>query len=161
MCLVCHTLLQVTPKTFLKGKLGKIRAVFLVWNPALLFLIYASDCRLLQRLAGLPGSIFIDPTANYTEFKGAMAENAVLQSLLPSYASMPYYWSSEGKAEIEFLLQHENEIIPVEVKTENCVSGRSIVVYNERYQPKNRIRFSTYSKIAVCWLAHRLWQNGI
>ena len=71
-----------------------------------------------------------------------MAENAVLQSLLPSYGSMPYYWSSEGKAEIEFLLQRENEIIPVEVKAENCVSGRSIVVYNERYQPKNRIRFS-------------------
>ena len=61
---------------------------------------------------------------------------------LPSYGSMPYYWSSEGKAEIEFLLQREDEIIPVEVKAENCVSGRSIVVYNERYQPQNRIRFS-------------------
>ena len=107
-----------------------------------IFKIYASDCGLLRRLAGLPGSIVIDPTVNYTEFKGAMAENAVLQSLLPSYGSMPYYWSSEGKAEIEFLLQRENEIIPVEVKAENCVSGRSIVVYNERYQPKNRIRFS-------------------
>ena len=37
-----------------------------------------------------------------------MAENAVLQSLLPSYGSVPYYWSSEGKAEIEFLLQRED-----------------------------------------------------
>ena len=107
-----------------------------------IFKVYASDCGLLRRLAGLPGSIVIDPTANYTEFKGAMAENAVLQSLLPSYGSVPYYWSSEGKAEIEFLLQREDEIIPVEVKAENCVSGRSIVVYNERYHPKNRIRFS-------------------
>lgn len=107
-----------------------------------IFKVYASDCGLLRRLSGLPGSIVIDPTANYTEFKGAMAENAVLQSLLPSYGAMPYYWSSEGKAEIEFLLQWESEIVPVEVKAENCVSGRSIVVYNERYQPKNRIRFS-------------------
>ena len=106
------------------------------------FKVYASDCGLLRRLSGLPGSIVIDPTANYTEFKGAMAENAVLQSLLPSYGSVPYYWSSEGKAEIEFILQQGSEIIPVEVKAENCVSGRSIVVYNERYQPKNRIRFS-------------------
>ena len=106
------------------------------------FKIYACDCGLLRRLSGLPGSIVIDPTANYTEFKGAMAENAVLQSLLPSYGSMPYYWSSEGKAEIEFLLQHGSDIIPVEVKAENCVSGRSIVVYNERYHPQNRIRFS-------------------
>ena len=39
-------------------------------------------------------------------------------------------------------MQREDEIIPVEVKAENCVSGRSIVVYNERYHPKNRIRFS-------------------
>ena len=115
-----------------------------------IFKVYASDCGLLRRLAGLPGSIVIDPTANYTEFKGAMAENAVLQSLLPSYASMPYYWSSEGKAEIEFLLQHENEIIPVEVKAENCVSGRSIVVYNERYQPKKRIRFSFHNLQQNC-----------
>ena len=44
-----------------------------------IFKIYASDCGLLRRLAGLPGSIVIDLTANYTEFKGAMAENAVLQ----------------------------------------------------------------------------------
>lgn len=107
-----------------------------------IFKVYASDCGLLRRLSGLPGSIVIDPTANYTEFKGAMAENAILQCLLPSYGSVPYYWSSEGKAEIEFLLQCENEIVPVEVKAENCVSGRSIVVYNERYHPMNRIRFS-------------------
>lgn len=72
-----------------------------------IFKVYASDCGLLRRLAGLPGSIVVDPTANYTEFKGAMAENAVLQSLLPSCGFKPYYWSSEGKAEIEFLLQHE------------------------------------------------------
>ncbi len=107
-----------------------------------IFKVYASDCGLLRRLSGLPGGIVIDPTANYTEFKGAMAENAVLQCLLSSYGAMPYYWSSEGKAEIEFLIQWENEVVPVEVKAENCISGRSIVVYNERYQPKNRIRFS-------------------
>lgn len=107
-----------------------------------IFKIYASDCGLLRRLAGLPGNVVIEPAANYTEFKGAMAENAVLQSLLPTYGSMPYYWSSEGKAEIEFLLQTDSDIVPVEVKAENCVSGRSIVVYNERYHPQNRIRFS-------------------
>ncbi len=107
-----------------------------------IFKVYASDSGLLRRLSGLPGNVVLDPTANFTEFKGAMAENAVLQSLLPSYGMLPYYWSSEGKAEIEFLLQHESDVIPVEVKAENCVSGRSIVVYNERFHPKNRIRFS-------------------
>lgn len=66
------------------------------------FKLYASDCGLLRKLANLPGSVVTDPTANNTEFKGAMAENAVLQSLLPHYDGLPYYWSSEAKAEVEF-----------------------------------------------------------
>ena len=106
------------------------------------FKLYASDCGLLRRLANLPGSVVTDPTANYTEFKGAMAENAVLQSLLPHDAGMPYYWSSEAKAEVEFVIQWETEIIPIEVKAENCISGRSIVVYNDRFHPKHRVRCS-------------------
>lgn len=106
------------------------------------FKLYASDCGLLRKLANLPGTVVTDPTANYTEFKGAMAENAVLQSLLPHYEGLPYYWSSEGKAEVEFVIQWETEIIPIEVKAENCISGRSIVVYNDRFHPKHRIRFS-------------------
>jgi len=107
------------------------------------FKVYACDCGLLRRLARLPGTIVVDSTANYTEFKGAMAENAVLLSLLDICGGeIPYYWSSDGKAELEFLIQQDDEIIPIEVKAENCISGRSIVVYNEKYRPLNRIRFS-------------------
>ncbi|MBQ8957376.1 MAG: AAA family ATPase [Bacteroidales bacterium] len=47
-----------------------------------------------------------------------------------------------GKVELEFLVQWNDEIVPVEVKAENCVSGRSITVYNEKYHPKYRIRYS-------------------
>ena len=106
------------------------------------FKLYASDCGLLRKLANLSATVVTDLIANYTEFKGAMAENAVLQSLLPHYEGLPYYWSSEGKAEVEFVIQWETEIIPIEVKAENCISGRSIVVYNDRFKPKHRIRFS-------------------
>jgi uncharacterized protein len=106
------------------------------------FKIYASDCGLLRRLANLPSSMITDPAANYTEFKGAMAENAVLQNLLPHNEGEPYYWSSEAKAEIEFVIQWQTEVIPIEVKAEHCVSGRSIVIYNDKFHPKHRIRFS-------------------
>jgi len=64
----------------------------------------------------------------------------------------PYYWSSDGKAELEFLIQYGEEIIPVEVKAENCVSGRSIVVYNEKYHPLNRIRYSFLNLQQNCGL---------
>lgn len=107
------------------------------------FKVYSCDCGLLRRLARLPASVVNDPTANYTEFKGGMAENAVLESLMPLLDDdTPYYWSPESKSELEFIIQWRDEIIPIEVKAENCVSGRSIVVYNEKYAPKNRIRFS-------------------
>ena len=107
------------------------------------FKVYACDCGLLRRLANLPAGIVTDTAANYTEFKGAMAENAVLQSLLAlTEGQTPFYWSPDSKAEIEFLMQWKEEIIPMEVKAENCVSGRSITVYDQEYHPRNRVRFS-------------------
>ena len=107
------------------------------------FKVYACDCGLLRRLARLPSSVILDPISNYTEFKGAMAENALLQSLMPLLDNYtPNYWSSDSKAEVEFLVQWQNEIIPIEVKAENCISGRSLSVYNDKYHPLNRIRFS-------------------
>lgn len=107
------------------------------------FKLYACDCGLLRRLAKLPSSIIVSPTANYTEFKGAMAENAILQSLMPILRrEVPFYWSPDSRAEIEFVIQWNDEIIPIEVKAENCVSGRSLSVYKEKYAPKHCIRFS-------------------
>lgn len=107
------------------------------------FKVYACDCGLLRRLAHLPATVVADPVANYTEFKGAMAENAVLQSLMPLVdGQIPYYWTSDGKAEVEFVIQREENIIPIEVKAENSISGNSLSEYNKKYAPKYRIRFS-------------------
>ncbi|MCM1555276.1 MAG: ATP-binding protein [Bacteroides sp.] len=107
------------------------------------FKVYACDCGLLRRLANVPASIVSDPVANYTEFKGAMAENAVLQSLLPlTDGLMPRYWSSKATAEVEFVLQWNTDIIPVEVKAEGNINGNSLSVYTQKYNPACRIRFS-------------------
>ena len=131
---------------------GMIYRIYNITKPALplsaytdvsAFKIYACDCGLLRRLAKLPANIILDNVANYTEFKGSMAENAVLQSLMPSMgADMPYYWSSDSRAEIEFVIQWGDQIIPIEVKSENCISGRSLSVYHEKFHPNLRIRFS-------------------
>ena len=107
------------------------------------FKVYACDCGLLRRLAHLPASIVTDPIANYTEFKGAMAENAVLQSIMPLLDDQkPYYWTSPGTAEVEFVIQWGNEIIPIEVKAEENITGSSLSVYNKTYTPNYRMRFS-------------------
>lgn len=107
------------------------------------FKVYACDCGLLRRLAHLPATVVTDPIANYIEFKGAMAEDAVLQSIVPLMdEQVPCYWTSEGKAEVEFVIQWGEQIVPIEVKAENNINGNSLSEYNKKYNPAHRIRFS-------------------
>lgn len=117
------------------------------------FKVYACDCGLLRRLALLPASAIMGTVSNYTEFKGAITENAVLQSLMPMLGNAtPHYWSPNSKAEVEFVVQWENEIIPIEVKAEGNISGKSLSVYNNKYHPKHRIRFSMLNLQSNCGL---------
>lgn len=55
---------------------------------------------------------------------------------------MPYYWSSENRAEVDFVLQLPTEVIPVEVKSDTRISGKSLSVYTSKFNPSFRIRFS-------------------
>lgn len=117
------------------------------------FKVYACDCGLLRRLAHLPASVVTDPIANFTEFKGAMAENAVLQSMMPLMDDKkPYYWTSPGTAEVEFVIQWDDEIIPIEVKAEENITGSSLSVYNKTYSPNYRMRFSMLNLQYNCGL---------
>ena len=106
------------------------------------FKVYACDCGLLRRLARVSPEVILGGNANYTEFRGALAENAVLQSLLPQCEDTPYYWSADGRAEVDFLLPLPTENVPVEVKSERRISGKSLSVYAKKYQPSRRVRFS-------------------
>ena len=58
-------------------------------------------------------------------------------------SDVPYYWTSGNTAEVEFVIQHGAEIVPIEVKADENVSGKSLTVYNEKYHPKFRVRFSS------------------
>jgi predicted AAA+ superfamily ATPase len=106
------------------------------------FKIYLADVGLLRRLAKLPPEIVLNNSPIYTEFKGAMTENYVLQSLVTQFEVTPRYWTSEGKAEVDFLLQDNMRIIPVEVKSAHSVASKSLHVYNETFRPDLRIRYS-------------------
>ncbi len=141
---------------------GMIHRIFSISKPGMplsayeetdAFKVYACDCGLLRRLAHLPAIVVTDPIANYTEFKGAMAENAVLQSIMPFMDDQkPYYWTSPGTAEVEFIIQWDDEIIPVEVKAEENISGNSLAVYTKTYEPRHRIRFSMLNLQYNCGL---------
>ncbi|MDR0970456.1 MAG: AAA family ATPase [Lentimicrobiaceae bacterium] len=106
------------------------------------FKMYCSDIGLLRRLAKLPPEIILNQSPLYSEFKGAMNENFVLQALIPQFEVTPRYWTSNGKAEVDFIIQNGLDIIPIEVKSEHSVASKSLSVYNELYNPKLRIRYS-------------------
>jgi len=106
------------------------------------FKIYAFDCGLLRRLAKLSPEVILSGNAGYIEFKGALAENAILQALIPQSDGLPYYWSSENRAEVDFLLQQGVNVIPIEVKAENRISGKSLSVYSSKFEPLLKIRYS-------------------
>jgi uncharacterized protein len=106
------------------------------------FKIYLSDVGLLRRKSQLHPFAFKDASRLFTEFKGALTENFVLQSLMTQFEMVPRYWTSPGKAEVDFLIQHKNEIIPVEVKSDENVRSKSLARYGQEFDPKLKIRYS-------------------
>jgi len=106
------------------------------------FKIYLLDVGLLRRLSLLDPVAIKEGNRLFVEFKGALSENYVLQSLVHQFETPPRYWTSGNKAEIDFLIQYENSIIPIEVKSDNSVKGKSLSLYNNEFQPEIRIRYS-------------------
>lgn len=106
------------------------------------FKLYACDCGLLRQLSGLSPQVVMSGNAGYVEFRGALAENTVLQSIVANTGKRPHYWTSGGRAEVDFLIQTEEEIIPVEVKSESRISGKSLSLYNDKFSPAHRLRIS-------------------
>ncbi len=106
------------------------------------FKLYALDVGILRRLARLAPTAFAEGNRLFTEFKGAIVENYILQSLVNQFEDTPRYWSSGNTAEVDFLIQYENIIIPIEVKSEENIKSRSLVLYHQKYNPAVRIRYS-------------------
>ena len=109
------------------------------------FKIYLADVGLLRRLAQLAPTAFSEGNRLFTEFKGALTENYVLQALLTQFEVTPRYWSQTNPPyEVDFLIQRENDIFPVEVKSEANINSRSLKKFKELFpnQTKLRIRFS-------------------
>lgn len=107
------------------------------------FKIYMLDQALLRTMAELPPEAVIAKGDLLKEFKGAMAENFVLGSLLAQGFNSPHYWTQSGKrAEVDFLIQDGIEIRPIEVKAEDNITGQSLKVYQDKYSPVIRLRLS-------------------
>lgn len=109
------------------------------------FKIYLADVGLLRRLALLAPTAFSEGNRLFTEFRGALTENYVLQTLATQFEAAPRYWSqSNPPYEVDFLIQRDNDIFPVEVKSESNTTSKSLKKFRELFpdKVKLRIRFS-------------------
>lgn len=109
------------------------------------FKLYLVDVGLLRRLALLAPSAFAEGNRLFSEFKGALSENYVLQALQNQFEATPRYWSVLNPSyEVDFLIQRENDVFPVEVKSEDNLNSASLKKFKEIFcdKVKLRIRFS-------------------
>lgn len=111
------------------------------------FKLYMSDIGILRKLSKLPYEVILNTTPMYKEFKGSMTENYVLCELLKSVDDTAYYWSSGNTAEVDFVIQSNAEIIPIEVKSGKNVKAHSLSEYRKKYMPKYSIKTSLKNEI--------------
>ncbi len=103
------------------------------------FKLFVFDTGLLKHMAGIDNSAIL-LKLDY-QFKGPLTENFILQQLQGQFPVQPRYYAGKS-GEIDFVIQHGNEIVPVEVKGGEDKSAPSFKKYIAKYQPVQAIRFS-------------------
>lgn len=106
------------------------------------FKVYMNDVGLLRKLSNIDPSAYGEGNRLLTEFKGAFAENFILSGLINKFEVFPPYWHSDGTTEVEFLLQHRNQIVPIEVKSDENIKSKSLSDYRQKFNPAVSVRLS-------------------
>lgn len=131
---------------------GLIHKSFLVESPKFplsayadndVFKIFLADVGLLGAQSNLSPQTILEGNLLFTEFKGALTENYVAQELVATKHKELYYWKSEGIAEVDFLIEEGHEIYPLEVKAGESQKKKSLLIYQQKYDPSKLIRATT------------------
>ena len=106
------------------------------------FKLYMHDVGLLGAMSGTSSSMLLDDNALFTNFKGALAEQFVLQELAANEIMASYWTPDSGNAEVEFVVQGERDVFPIEAKAGINTKAKSLKVYRELFSPPYAIRTS-------------------
>ncbi len=119
------------------------------------FKLYFVDVGLLGAHSGLDASSILNENELFVEFKGALAEQHVLQQIVSDTKFVPYYYSGEKATyELDFLIQKNGKIVPIEVKAGESVRSKSLSFFHEKYQNDSSVRFSLAKICAQDWLTN-------
>ena len=107
------------------------------------FKLFMLDVGLLAAKTSLDVRVLLEGSRIFTEFKGAMTEQFVLQEMSTKEDVEIGYWANKnGNAEVDFIVQIGSKIVPVEVKSGINLQAKSLIFYNEKYKPEICIRTS-------------------
>lgn len=118
------------------------------------FKIYLLDVGLLGAMSDLDARSILEGNQLFLEFKGALAEQYVLQQIVAETAYTPYYFSPSSHSEIDFLVQKEGMVVPVEVKAEDNLQAKSLKAYCEKYKPAYAVRTSMADYREEAWMVN-------
>ena len=119
------------------------------------FKLYLLDIGLLGAMANLDVKTLLDGNLIFTEFKGALTEQYVLQQLVTDAEISIFYWSSEkSDGEIDLLIQYKNEVVPIEVKAAENLQAKSLRAFVEKNKSKMAIRTSMSDFREETWLTN-------
>ena len=117
------------------------------------FKLFFVDIGLLSAMGNIDVKTLLEGNAIFKEFKGALTEQYVLQQLVSEKEFNVYYWSAEkSTAEIDFIIQHNGKVIPVEVKAEENLQAKSLKVFCQKYNPVIAVRSSMSDYKKEDWL---------
>lgn len=119
------------------------------------FKLFVLDIGLLGAMSGLTARMILQGNKMFKEFKGALTEQYVFQQLRVDNEMDVFYWSSDtATAEIDFLIQKEDAIIPIEVKAEENLQAKSLRSFFNKYQPELAIRTSMSNYREQDWMVN-------
>ncbi len=129
---------------------GLIRVVTKVDNPQVplsfysnssFYKIYLCDVGLLSRMAGFTLKSLLEKDESTGGFRGSLSENFINNELV-SLGYVTYFWRSKNSAEVDFLIEDDGRVIPIEVKANVNTKAKSYNEFIKRYKTKIGFRFS-------------------
>ncbi len=126
------------------------------------FKLFALDVGLLGAMAKLNAKLILEGNRLFEEFKGALTEQYVLQQMVTDEENDIFYWTSDtAKAEVDFLIQNEDGIVPVEVKAEENLQAKSLRSFCDKYHSELAVRTSMSDYREQEWMVNiPLYQIG-
>jgi uncharacterized protein len=119
------------------------------------FKMFMSDVGLMCAMSNIPPQSILDGNTLFSDFKGALSEQYVFQQLNCNPDTNIYYWSADNsRGEIDFLLQIEEEIVPIEVKAQENLQAKSLHAFVERNPSLHALRFSMSPYRKQDWLTN-------